>query len=58
MGSLHWPATKFWNKEVVLLEKCAFNSNGVSKTEDYELTSEERLQVINLLIKLIKLKVK
>lgn len=51
IGSLHWPATNFWNKEAVLLEKVSFREKPV-QTLIEELTDDERLQVFQFLLKI------
>ncbi|VDK69598.1 unnamed protein product [Litomosoides sigmodontis] len=43
-GSLHWPATNFWNKETVLLEKLSLREKPV-QTLSEELSADERLQL-------------
>lgn len=45
VGSLHWPATNFWNKETVYLEKFALREKKGSPALSEELTAEERLQL-------------
>ncbi|MCP9262876.1 Acetylcholinesterase [Dirofilaria immitis] len=44
IGSLHWPATNFWNKETTLLEKLSLREKTV-QTLSEELTADERLQL-------------